>query len=114
MNPNLVRRVILTSSVFRSSRNGPGLSQVRFDALSAPLIWVHHQDDPCRMTSYKDAQEFARKSGQPLVTVRGGGPARGEDCQAFTAHGFVGVERETVLAMRAWVQSGAVPPDVNP
>jgi hypothetical protein len=32
---------------------------------------------------------------------------------AFTAHGFVGVERETVLAMRGWVKTGAVPPDLG-
>lgn len=50
----------------------------------------------------------------PLVTVRGGGPEKGGACQAFTAHGFVGMEREAVLAMRAWVKTGAVPADIGP
>lgn len=49
----------------------------------------------------------------PLLAVRGGGPERGPACMAFTAHGFVGVERETVLAMRGWVKTGAVPPDLG-
>ena len=112
MNPQLARRVILTSSVFLASRNGPGLTGVNWADLRVPLLWVHHEDDPCRFTSYRDAKAFAERSGKPLVTVRGGGPGRGDACQAFTAHGFVGVEPETVKAMRSWVKTGTVPADV--
>lgn len=111
MNPELGRRTILSASLFRPSRRGPGLSEVKLDELPAPLLWVHHEDDPCPYTSYRDAQEFSRRSRKPLLTVRGGGPGRGEACQAFTAHGFLGVEPETVLAMRSWVKTGAVPVD---
>lgn len=114
MNATLARRTILTASVLRPSRNGPGLSGVRWDDLSTELLWVHHADDPCAYTAYQDAQEASRKSGKPLVTVRGGGPGSGDPCQARTAHGFVGVERETVVAMRSWVKTGEVPPDVKP
>jgi hypothetical protein len=113
MTPGLVRRVILTASVFRASRNGPGLSAVRWQDVAAPLLWVHHVDDPCPYTGYRDAQDFARRSASPLVSVRGGDVGRGEACQARTAHGFIGVERETVLAMRTWMQSGVVPADVS-
>jgi hypothetical protein len=42
----------------------------------------------------------------PLLTVRGGGPEKGDPCHAFTAHGFVGMEREVVLAMRSWIKTG--------
>jgi len=112
MNAGHARRVILTSSVFQASRNGPGLSGVAWEHLKAPLLWVHHEDDPCQYTSYRDAQRFAEKSRSPLLTVRGGGPGRGGACMAFTAHGFVGVESETVAAMRSWVKTGAVPRDV--
>jgi len=113
MNPGLARRLILTSSVFLRSQNGPGLSGVKWDGLSARLLWVHHEDDPCMYTAYRDAQRFAEKSRSPLVTVRGGGPSRGGACQAYTAHGFVGVESEAVSAMRSWVKTGATPPDVT-
>lgn len=111
MNPRLARRTILTASVFRPSRNGAGLSRAKWDELTSELLWVHHEDDPCPFTDYRDAREFSRRSGKPLLTVRGGGPPRGDPCQAHTAHGFVGVERETVLAMRSWVKTGVVPPD---
>lgn len=66
-----------------------------------------------RYTAYRDARDFARRSGEPLLSVSGGGPGRGEACRAFTAHGFIGVERDTVLAMRSWVKSGVVPADVK-
>ncbi|MBI4527068.1 MAG: hypothetical protein HY695_25000 [Deltaproteobacteria bacterium] len=113
MNPRLARRTILTASLFQPTRNGPGLSGVNLDELPAQLLWVHHEDDPCPYTSYRDAQEFSRRSRKPLLTVRGGGQGRGEACQAFTAHGFVGMERETVMAMRSWVKTGAVPADLR-
>ena len=113
MKPLLARRTILTASLFRPTRNGPGLSAAKWDDLSAQLLWVHHEDDPCAYTSYRDAVEFSRRSRAPLLTVRGGGPGRGNPCDAFTAHGFVGVERETVMAMRSWVKTGAVPAEVT-
>lgn len=114
MNPALARRLILTSSVFESSRNGPGLSSVKLDALPAATLWVHHADDGCWATPYGDAQAFAKRSGKPLVTVHGGGPGKGDACQAFRAHGYVGVERQTVEAMRGWVRTGAAPAEVRP
>jgi hypothetical protein len=112
MNSDLAQRVILTASVFVAGRNGPGLSGVSWDAPASRLLWVHHESDPCTYTPYRSAQQFAVKSRSPLLTVRGGGPERGKPCEARSAHGFVGVEAETVLAMRSWVKTGVVPPDV--
>lgn len=113
MNPEIAKRVILTASVIRAGRNGPGLSGVNYADLKASLLWVNHEDDPCDFTSYSLVKGAAQRSGAPLVTVRGGGPARGPACMAFTQHGFVGVEKETVLAMRSWIKTGAVPADVR-
>jgi len=114
MNPALARRVILTASVMRAGRNGPGLSGVNYADLKAKLLWVNHEDDPCAYTLFRFAKEAAEQSGAPLVKVSGGGPSRGDACQAYTAHGFVGVEKETVLAMRSWIKTGAAPADVKP
>jgi hypothetical protein len=113
MNAQLAKRVILTSSVWGPTNNGPGLSGAKFGELSAPLLWVHHENDPCQYTQYRDAKRYAEKSMSPLLTVRGGGPETGGACQARSHHAYVGVEREVVLAMRSWVKTGAVPPDVG-
>ena len=115
MNPGLATRLILTSSLFDASRNGAGLASViELDKLPARTLWVHHVDDPCRSTPYAEAQPLAKRSGKPLVTVRGGGGFRGGACEAFTQHGYRGVERETVEAMREWVKTGAAPAQVMP
>ena len=114
MNPKLARRLILTSSLFEPSRNGPGISRVNFADLSSQLLWVHHTDDPCAYTPYRDAVAFAKKSNAPLVTVRGGGGWTGDLCGARTAHGYAGIEVPTVHAMRSWVKTGQVPADVGP
>src|SRR5262249_1578607 len=113
MNPALAKRVILSSSVFSAGANGPGLTNANFGELSTPLLWVHHRDDPCQFTQYRDAKSYAEKSMSPLVTVRGGGPETGGACQARSHHGYVGVEREVVLAMRSWVKTGTIPADVG-
>lgn len=114
MNPTIARRVILTASVVRASRNGPGLSSVRFGDLKSALLWVHHEDDPCEYTAYSMVKALAQRSGAPLVTMRGGGPGSGDPCMARTAHGFVGVEKETVGVMRSWIKTGAAPADAKP
>jgi hypothetical protein len=114
MNPALAKRVILTASVFKAGRNGPGLSSVKYTDLASQLLFVHHESDPCEYTRYAYAREDAERSKAPLITVKGGGPSRGGDCQAYTAHGFVGVERETVVAMREWVKTGKAVAEVKP
>ncbi len=113
MNPALAPRLILTSSLFLGGRIGPGLSGISTEGMATRLLWVHHESDPCTYTPYRSAREFAERTRSPLLTVRGGGPERGAPCMPYSAHGFVGIERETVQAMRSWVKTGAVPPDVG-
>jgi predicted esterase len=112
MNPSLAKRAILTSSLFLPSKNGPGLSNAKWDALAAPILWVHHKNDPCDYTPYREAKKAAAASHSPLLTVDGGGPGTGNPCEARSAHGYIGVEIETVKAMRAWIKTGGVPPDI--
>ena len=113
MNPALVPRLILTASLMVAGRNGPGLSGVAWNELSSRLLWVHHADDPCAYTPYHEARRVAELTHSPLLTVHGGGPARSAPCEARSAHGFVGVERETVTAMLEWVRTGQVPAEVG-
>lgn len=108
MNPALATRMILSSSLFLSTRNGPGMTGVDWNDIKAKLLWVHHEHDGCQYTPYREAQRHAEMTRSPLITVRGGGPFRGHPCEAYSQHGFVGLERETVLAMREWVKSGTV------
>ena len=114
MDPQYPKRVILTASVFVSGRNGPGLSRADYSLLKSELLFVHHADDPCQYTPYREAQDAAKRSGKPLVTVRGGGGWKGGLCEAFTAHGFAGIEVPALKAMHAWIKTGQAPAEVGP
>jgi predicted esterase len=105
-------KVIFTSSLFRSSQNSQGLDTLDFTLIRMPILWVHHEYDPCSYTPYSSARRLAEKTRSPLITVRAGKGASGDSCQARTQHGFIGAEKETVQAMKRWILSGEAQ-DVN-
>jgi hypothetical protein len=102
--------VVLTSSVFNAGPGGAGLSGFDYAALQAPLLLVHHADDGCSVTPHHEAARLALR--YPLVTVHGGLPAQSEPCEAYSAHGYLGVEEETVTAIVGWMQGRQPPTDV--
>lgn len=71
-----------------------------------PQFFVHHKDDPCKLTTYSGAQRIAAKFAAPLITVHGGAGFQGPACQALTEHGFRGKEKETMTAIAAILRSG--------
>lgn len=101
-----VAGVVLTASMFRAAgRNtkepGPGLSQFDFATVKMPLLLVHHVSDQCQFTQYGDAARLSEK--YPLISVFGGDPPRSGPCDAFSQHGFLGKEAETVEQMVNWM-----------
>lgn len=107
-------KVIFTSSLFNDSSNSPGLASLDLGELKTPMLWVHHADDPCRFTPFWQAKQHAEKTRSPLITVKSSNAGRGNPCQAFSQHGYVGVEEETVRAMKNWVVSGVAADVVVP
>jgi len=93
--------VVLTATLFIAARSGPGLSGFDFATIRAPVLFVHHADDGCRYTPYRNAKSLSARF--PLITVQGGDPARSDPCEAFSAHGFLGKEPATVEAMVNWM-----------
>lgn len=92
----------------RMGRNASGASMRSFDWSQAktPQLFVHHKDDPCDVTRYSSIRD--RKKDLPLTSVEGSVSPRGEACQAFTAHGFVGRERAVMHAIGDWITSRKV------
>jgi hypothetical protein len=93
--------VVLTSTVFRASKGGGGLSDFDYRSIQSPLLFVHHVDDSCTVTPYASARTLGQT--YPLISVSGGDPARSDPCEAFSAHGYLGVEAATVSAMSKWM-----------
>ena len=93
--------VVLTATMFLAARSGRGLSGFDYTTIRSPLLFAHHIEDGCFVTPYRNAKSLAEKF--PLITVQGGDAARSDPCEAFSAHGFLGKERETVEAIVNWM-----------
>jgi Serine aminopeptidase, S33 len=101
-----VAGVVLTSTVFRpaprkSKEPGPGLSKFEFATVRIPLLFVHHVSDQCELTLYSDAARLSEK--YPLISVFGGSPPQSGPCDAFSQHGYLGKESETVEQIVNWM-----------
>ena len=100
LSPNPVDAVIETSTLL----SGGGLDSLgEFDwtSIKAPLLFVHHEHDACRSCPYVLAQRLG--DSYPLITVRGGRAPESHPCEAMSAHGYLGKEREAVAAIKAWM-----------
>lgn len=113
-NLDLVGHVALVSSVFVPTRNGPGISALDWSMLRGRLLFVHHENDPCKYTPYRSAQAYAADTGSPLLTVRGGSEEKGEACRAWSAHGLPGMEQAVLTTIRGWSRTGAIPTTLGP
>ena len=108
--------VVLTATMFRqaprnSPQPGPGLSRFDFAAIRRPLLFVHHVSDECASTPYGDAARLAER--YPLISVVGGLPPQSGPCDAFSQHGFLGKEADTVEEIVNWMTQKPHRPDVK-
>ena len=98
--------IVLTSS---ATQGRGSLQEIALNRIRVPVLLVHHRDDPCRVTPFSDVGWLkGALSGTPSVELRavtGGGPERGDPCEAFSHHGYVGQEREVVDLIAAWVKA---------
>ncbi len=107
LKSNHVKGIVLTSS----------MNNISLEKTDYPVFFVHHQDDPCFMTSYSNALLSYERVSSPkqfFVTVRGGKPSRGRDCGAYSEQGFIGQESEVVKVITDWAQGKPVPKQVGP
>jgi hypothetical protein len=66
---------------------------------------VHHKDDACRVTPFSAAKASHDRFGNDFIVMQGG-ISVGDPCEAFAHHGYNGIERETVEAIKKWIRQG--------
>ena len=66
---------------------------------------VHHKRDICRGTPYFAAESAHERFGTDFIAMDGG-ISVGHPCEAFAYHGYNGIERETVDAIKKWIRQG--------
>lgn len=105
--------VVLTSSLTRKG-NRPNLLETVFDddlaAIDVPVLIVSHKDDSCELSPPSDAARIkAALSHSPrsdIILISGGLPPKSRPCEARSAHGYFGVEAETVQRIADWMRGG--------
>jgi hypothetical protein len=75
---------------------------------ATPQFFVHHADDPCKITQYSTAKSIAEKVAAPMITVFGGSGYYGGACQAHTQHGFKGMEDKVMATISKIIKTGLV------
>jgi hypothetical protein len=93
---NQINGAIHTSSLVK-------ITAVPFDKSVVRQLLVHHVNDGCHATSYGGAKYVSEKYGIKLITMEGG-VGQGDPCEAFGHHGYAGIEKETIDAIKQWVR----------
>jgi hypothetical protein len=84
--------------------DGYSLFGFAYDAIAAPALHVHNENDACRNTPYGIVKGYA---GENLVTVRGGVP-EGDPCGGTHLHSYQGREQLVVRAIISWIKTRKV------
>jgi hypothetical protein len=63
---------------------------------------VTHTGDVCRATRADSSLANHRAYGTPIIVMEGG-KSVGDECDAWSHHGYNGVERATVERIKAWI-----------
>jgi len=97
--------IVLTSTILSDSKEF-SVPALQLDRLRIPVLVVHHVDDGCSHCSYADISKLMDKlrnaPKKQLLPVKGG-VSQGDPCEAYSHHGFNGIESDVVKKIGAWM-----------
>lgn len=100
---NHIKGIVLTSTMSYSAY----LRWLPLETVTYPILIIHHRNDECAATRYQEAvllqQKFPRSSRVDFISMEGGSTPRSEPCEALSAHGFFGIEKDVVRVIGDWV-----------
>jgi pimeloyl-ACP methyl ester carboxylesterase len=100
--------IALTSSVTSSKRPGAVPTQ-KLDAIRIPVLVLHHEKDACAITRPEEVSLITTGlKNAPVkkqIMVSGGADPQGDPCEALHWHGFIGMEKEAVDIIAAWIRN---------
>ena len=100
--PYLSERI---AGVIHTSSMGSSIYGLNAKDYKNRQLIVHHRNDQCRVTRYNSAERAHEAYGTELITMEGGF-SEGDPCEAFAYHGYRGIERETMDAIKQWIKRG--------
>jgi hypothetical protein len=106
LEPSQLAGIVLTSSV--TNGRDASVTDVDLARIRVPVLVVHHRDDACRSCNPREAprivEALKNAPAKRFILLTGGGGASGPWCEALHFHGYIGMEREAVDAITAWMR----------
>jgi hypothetical protein len=98
--------VVLTSTILTDKAGRP-VPAMPLSFVKVPVLVVHHKLDGCEHCKYADLRLLMDKltatPRKELLTFEGGSVRNLDPCEAFTHHGYLGIEQEVVTKIAAWI-----------
>ena len=95
--------LVLTSTILTDKKGRP-VPAMPLDRLHIPVIVAHNKDDACKLCDYSRIpsmmDEFTNVPRKQLLTFSGG-KSEGDPCEAFSYHGYNGIETDVVNQVSA-------------
>lgn len=109
LDPGRGDGVVLTASVTEKSRRSPTTAlDAPLGDIAVPVLIVHHRRDGCHVSPYSGvsvlARELKRAAAVETRPFEGGDPPKSDPCKGRSAHGFLGIEKQVVDAIAAWIK----------
>lgn len=98
--------LVLTSTILtdKAGRPVPGMP---LNFVKVPVLVVHHRQDGCEHCKYADLpllmDKLTAAPRKELLTFEGGSVRNPDPCEAFTHHGYLGIELDVVAKIAAWI-----------
>src|SRR5262245_46618017 len=107
IGPPQLAGVVLTSSITAFKLPGAVPTQ-RLADVRLPVLVLHHERDACPSCAPHEVKwilsGLTQAPVKKLVWASGGDGARGDPCEAFHWHGYVGMEAQAVQWIASWVR----------
>lgn len=107
VNSKELSGIVLTSSVTKKKIGA--VPEQKLELIRLPVMVVHHEFDECKICVPSEVTQIIRElKNAPIkkeVYVKGGANPKGDPCQALHWHGFIGMEKEVVDLISAWIKN---------
>jgi hypothetical protein len=106
--------LVLTSSVSRPSRLvGETVLGAPLGLITVPTLVVSHRGDRCVVTPPDDAERIqhalTKAPKAEVMLFEGGSPPRSTECEAYSEHGYLGIETRVLDEIGAWIKARSAP-----
>lgn len=102
--------IVLTSSITLPHRHNPThVLDSELDKIVVPVLIAHHRQDACEFCppGNVEVMRAALKNANPVKVLwyEGGEGMKGDPCEPFHHHGFVGIRSKVVNDIMGWIKT---------